>query len=744
MKRRRQRENDDGEGNGDEEVDHNSFDVKSYTVRRVNNKNNTNYDDADFSAFWEMNPTAKPMIGVFDGDLGAVSSSNSRRGTSKIATNATTALKANSGVSSAVAAAAAAASKRGSDFFRQFDAQCRKSQEKLEKQEKKEDRKQQRQQQQQQQQKQAAAAAPPPNSADARRQARFGTETASQSQTQQHQQHQQQSQRRQNSQQQQQQQQQPKRHHQHLEELVLQLTPTADECARRYEAFADVRQLLLARCGLHLYVFGSQRTGIALPSSDVDVVARSTPLRNEGHFSDDDDPSNSDDDDVKNEEERNNNDDESSSNDSQLSDDPFAPLNRTDQSATARALERTHRHQHQNQSHQHRHQQGHHRQQIGHQSTATSSTTSSSGGGAQEYLRQRELRENRSQHGGIQFLPNNGNGSNNGHPSSQILNTGRRRRAPNELYKVADILRRDRRFAQVRTIAHAKIPIVKVRHAKTGVEIDISFTDDGLFSSKYLSSQFDACSNEHKQPARALVVLMKAFVAALGVNDPSCGGVGSFVCSMLVLWFLARKREKAKQHQQQSSSRKLKRQHKQHQQQQQTNHEPQKQRDDFDQDDDQHEQEETLDDFWIDFLRFYVEEFDVSRRGVDCSSWTTFSKPHGEDLVLLNPLESSRNCASAATKFATVVLPAMERFLSLVDFESGNDRNNNNDSNNNNFNATRLSLADWILHPATTTNTTTSRNALMMRRWDDTTALRGSVSNVPALDKDGFFSALPY
>ncbi|KAG5501808.1 hypothetical protein JKF63_04077 [Porcisia hertigi] len=193
---------------------------------------------------------------------------------------------------------------------------------------------------------------------------------------------------------------------------------------------------------------------------------------------------------------------------------------------------------------------------------------------------------------------------------------------------VADRMRRSHHFTNITSIAHAKVPIVKCRHRRNGVRVDLSFEQSGCVSSNYLCQQFCELGNEM---ARPLIVLVKALVNNCRLDDPSIGGLGSFPISLLVLWYLrqcVRTRFAA-------------------------------------------ELQKSIGALLTGFLKYYGSEFDFRRLGIDYVQQKTFTKAPANDLYIVNPVCPGTNCAKAATLFATRVVPLFQRaaatFVELLD-----------------------------------------------------------------------------
>ncbi|CAJ1013933.1 putative Cid1 family poly A polymerase [Leishmania utingensis] len=196
------------------------------------------------------------------------------------------------------------------------------------------------------------------------------------------------------------------------------------------------------------------------------------------------------------------------------------------------------------------------------------------------------------------------------------------------LRTVADRMRRSQKFTHITWIGHARVPIVKCRHRRDDVKVDMSFEKGGCVSSNYLCNLF---CNPGNEMARPLIVLVKALVNNCGLDDPSIGGLGSFPISLLVLWYLqhcVRSRFSV-------------------------------------------ELQRSIGVLLTGFLKYYGTEFDFRHLGIDYVQQKTFTKPPADDLYIVNPIHPATNCAKAATLFATRVVPLFQQasaaFRGLLD-----------------------------------------------------------------------------
>ena len=84
---------------------------------------------------------------------------------------------------------------------------------------------------------------------------------------------------------------------------------------------------------------------------------------------------------------------------------------------------------------------------------------------------------------------------------------------------------------KVTLIRHSRVPLVKFRHIKTGIDVDISFNQDSsLLTSAYVIRQLD------RYPyLRPMVRIVKYMLSQRGLNSTYTGGIGSFLVTLLCL-----------------------------------------------------------------------------------------------------------------------------------------------------------------------------------------------------------------
>lgn len=180
-------------------------------------------------------------------------------------------------------------------------------------------------------------------------------------------------------------------------------------------------------------------------------------------------------------------------------------------------------------------------------------------------------------------------------------------------------------FNNVLTITRARVPIVKCETTEgfSLVKVDLTFDKSGLSTSSFLCKSFLKPGNEF---ARGLTTLVKVLLASAFLNDPSVGGLGSFPTAIMVLFFVENYVKK---------------------------HVPQELR-------------SNMAVLLVSFLKFFGEEFDFRKNGIDYIRGQTFLKPPTNALFLTNPLLPGTNCAAAATLFETKIRPYFWRAAEIL------------------------------------------------------------------------------
>ena len=232
--------------------------------------------------------------------------------------------------------------------------------------------------------------------------------------------------------------------------------------------------------------------------------------------------------------------------------------------------------------------------------------------------------------------------------------------------RVCNLLRKSQFFKNIKRIVHARVPVLKCTHGESGLQMDFSFIDDGLISSRFLNKCFDAWSDRGRHSgggrflssiteagdaeasgigkhncfiyARALAILIKYLLSTWNLDDPSVGGLGSYGVSLMVLFFLetviapsCTDAEVAPPVTNGISG----------------------------------DGRVGLGYLLIEFLRWYGETFDYKRYGINLLDRCVFGKPPTFSLHINNPLEPTRNAVSACSRFQQVRSKFSETYHSL-------------------------------------------------------------------------------
>lgn len=89
-------------------------------------------------------------------------------------------------------------------------------------------------------------------------------------------------------------------------------------------------------------------------------------------------------------------------------------------------------------------------------------------------------------------------------------------------------------LSYLEAIEHTRIPLVKFTHAPTSISVDVSFNQPtGPPAAQLMKRYLEALP-----PLRPLTFVLKYFLAARGLNEPYSGGVGSFMLQLLIVAFL--------------------------------------------------------------------------------------------------------------------------------------------------------------------------------------------------------------
>eukprot|EP01134_Creolimax_fragrantissima_P006047 CFRG6047T1 len=106
----------------------------------------------------------------------------------------------------------------------------------------------------------------------------------------------------------------------------------------------------------------------------------------------------------------------------------------------------------------------------------------------------------------------------------------------NPVHTVANALASQRflKVSSITRVTHARVPIVKFTEKTTGVDVDISFNQEGGVTTVAMVKSYI-----RQYPCLfPLTVLMKHFLSQRKLNEPFNGGVGSYALTLMVLHFL--------------------------------------------------------------------------------------------------------------------------------------------------------------------------------------------------------------
>ena len=102
------------------------------------------------------------------------------------------------------------------------------------------------------------------------------------------------------------------------------------------------------------------------------------------------------------------------------------------------------------------------------------------------------------------------------------------------LFVLADSIREKRLASYCEVISNAKVPIVKLDHARTRIAVDICCNNDSGLETGNLMRSF-----ARKFPAmRPLTMVLKVFLAQRRLNGTYSGGIGSFLLCGMIASFL--------------------------------------------------------------------------------------------------------------------------------------------------------------------------------------------------------------
>ena len=102
------------------------------------------------------------------------------------------------------------------------------------------------------------------------------------------------------------------------------------------------------------------------------------------------------------------------------------------------------------------------------------------------------------------------------------------------LRQLAAELRRRDLVSFLELVESARVPIIKLVHAATGVPMDVSFDiDSGLRTGRLINELLRAMP-----PLRPLILVLKHFLLQRRLNETFTGGIGSFMLQLMVVSFL--------------------------------------------------------------------------------------------------------------------------------------------------------------------------------------------------------------
>ena len=90
------------------------------------------------------------------------------------------------------------------------------------------------------------------------------------------------------------------------------------------------------------------------------------------------------------------------------------------------------------------------------------------------------------------------------------------------------------RVTSLEVISTARVPLVKFVDSQTGLGVDVSFDIDSGFRTAKLIRRY----LKDLPAAKPLILVVKTFLAQRELNETYSGGVGSFMCFLMVISFL--------------------------------------------------------------------------------------------------------------------------------------------------------------------------------------------------------------
>ncbi|KAJ2004144.1 hypothetical protein GGI04_000534 [Coemansia thaxteri] len=104
------------------------------------------------------------------------------------------------------------------------------------------------------------------------------------------------------------------------------------------------------------------------------------------------------------------------------------------------------------------------------------------------------------------------------------------------LYTLAKELKRAGFCRSCEVIANARVPIIKTHEMITGIAVDISINADSGVQSAAMQRSFSETAYPHS--LRAVVLVIKQFLAQRSMNEVFTGGMGSYAITLLVVSML--------------------------------------------------------------------------------------------------------------------------------------------------------------------------------------------------------------
>ena len=92
----------------------------------------------------------------------------------------------------------------------------------------------------------------------------------------------------------------------------------------------------------------------------------------------------------------------------------------------------------------------------------------------------------------------------------------------------------DGKISYLEVLDSARVPIVKLTHEPTKLNVDVSFDKlNGQENADFMNKML-----ERMPPLKPLIFVLKAFTASRGLNEPYSGGIGSFLLQLMIISFI--------------------------------------------------------------------------------------------------------------------------------------------------------------------------------------------------------------